>query len=105
MGYPSEVKADVNDRPVAAQLKRNYLWFEQLKPGDVASVRYELPLTSRDYVLGNDRYTATFKGDTAISVTPPGPYMPLYRRNRYSADTAPETEQLWHLPDREIASL
>jgi hypothetical protein len=100
----SEVTAYVNNSLSRFERKGGYLWLEKLRPGDVASVRYPLPIGSRTYVLGGDTYLANFKGDTVVNITPKGYFSPLYQRNQHLQSEAPVAEQLWHLPAKEITS-
>jgi hypothetical protein len=102
---PAEVNVTVNAKPAGFVNKAGYLWLEGLQAGDVASLRYDLPLHSRTYTVGTATYTADFKGNTIIRMTPRGAYGPLYQRDRYRASEAPETEQNWYLPPRELDSL
>jgi hypothetical protein len=92
----------VNDAPARYERSGAYVSLEGLCAGDVASVRHPLPLCSHTYVLGDDTFLVNFKGDTVLSITPTGQYVPLYQRDHYLQNDPPAAEQMWHLPDSEI---
>jgi hypothetical protein len=98
----SKVQVSVNGQPTQYEQQGAYARLPDLQPGDVVSVRYPLPVESRTYHLGDDVYGVTYKGDTAVSITPGGTFWPLYRRDHYLGLNPPQAEQLWHLPTREI---
>jgi hypothetical protein len=100
----SEVQVSVNDQPAQYERQGAYARLPQLQAGDVVSVRYPLPIESRTYRLGDDMGVATYKGATAVNITPGGTFWPLYRRDHYLGSEPPQAEQLWHLPAREITS-
>ncbi|MHB1295805.1 MAG: hypothetical protein ACYC4R_12510 [Anaerolineae bacterium] len=101
----SVVQVMVNEAPAQASWERSYVCIEGLQAGDVASVRYPLPLHTRTYTSGEDVYLAAYKGDTLTAITPRGRYAPLYQRDHYLLDVAPETEAFALQPGSEIASL
>jgi hypothetical protein len=98
----SEVQVSVNDQPAQYVQQGAYAGLPQLQAGDVASVRYPLPIESRTYHLGDDMYVVTYKGATLVNITPSGSFWPLYRRDYYLGPVPPQAKQLWHLPMREI---
>ena len=100
----AEVAATVDDNPARFERKGGYLWLYGLQPGDVARISYPLRAESRSYVLGDDTYQAGFKGDTVVNVSPSGYFSPLYQRDQYLSSEPHRSEQLWHLPAREIES-
>lgn len=101
----SEARVYVNESPVDFRYERGYVLLEGVEAGDVVSVRYDLPLWSCTYTLGENTYIADFKGDTVVAIAPEGRFAPLYQRKRYLENQAPSTKQLWHLPDKEIMSI
>jgi hypothetical protein len=103
---PAEMTAHRNGAPVCPEIKDGYAWLAGLRSGDLVGVRYALPLSSRTYpVPGVGSHTAQFKGDTVVAMMPRGAYAPLYQRERYLQDEAPECERPRWLPEREIESL
>ena len=103
---PAEVSACRNGAPVAVGTKGGYAWLEGLRAGDVAVLCHPLPQSSRAYpVPGVGVFTARFKGDTVVAMTPQGACAPLYQRARYLQSDAPEVERRWRMPEREIESL
>ncbi len=101
----NSIQALVNNKPVPLTIDNQYASFPALKPGDTASLTYDLPESSRTYILGPDTYQVAFKGDTALAISPQGRYGPLYQRRHYQSDTAPQTPRNWHLPSKEIDAI
>jgi hypothetical protein len=53
------------------------------RPGDTVTVTFPISeRTVRERIGGVD-YSYTLKGNTVVSVDPPGKYYPLYQRDRY----------------------
>ena len=104
-GMTTPLKVTVGGKPARFDVKEGYLWLEGLQPGDAVSVQFDLPLSSRVYRVREDEYKVDFKGNTVVGISPEGKYAPIYQRERYRSDGAPEAEQAWYLPVKEIEPL
>lgn len=61
-------------------IRNGYAWVEALQPGDVVSVMWPLEQRTMLYEMGGVRFTGHWRGDTLLSMSPPGQLNPLYRR-------------------------
>ena len=70
----------------------------EVKPGDLVKVRF--PIHERTVVerIGNRDYTFAIKGNTVVSVDPPGRLCPLYQREYYRSGKAK-----WHRVTRFVS--
>jgi hypothetical protein len=102
---PAEATVLRNGQPAPLACRSGYLWVDGLQGGDSVSLRYPLPVGSRQYTLGTETFTAEFKGNTVIRMSPEGAYGPIYQRERYRGSVAPEEERSWYLPPRELDPL
>jgi hypothetical protein len=87
---------------------RNFIWegryinLGPAKPGDKLTVRF--PISERTLTnqkIGNGVYTLVMKGNTVVSIDPPGKQCPMYARN-YRAAAAPERAVRRFLANEEI---
>jgi hypothetical protein len=82
----------VNDSVVEPAPAGRYVVFDKLKPGDQIRLQFPIRESSRTYTIAGKVYTATFRGSTALDITPhdasPSVY-PMYRREYFRSDTAP----------------
>lgn len=101
----SEVEVYVNGAPARAESRGQYLWLEGLQAGDTATIGYPAPLCMHSYVLGDSTYVANYRGDTIVSITPRGRFLPLYERDYYLSTQAPETNVAAVARVREIRSI
>jgi hypothetical protein len=122
---PDQIKAKSNKGEIKARVWGNYLELGDWQTGEKLEVSYPLPLHDEDVTIGNPgfkqyRYRVTWKGDTAVKMTPtsepvktgysdfdnkqvevyygaegPGP---LYQRDLMLKDTEPQPSPL-HMDD------
>jgi hypothetical protein len=74
------------------------------KPGDRMTLQF--PISERTIAnqqIGGRPYTLVMKGNTIVSVDPPGKQCPMYARNRYQAVAAPQTTVKRFLANDEIS--
>lgn len=58
-------------------------------PGEVLTVTFPIFIRRTTETIGNVRYTLEIKGNTVVSIDPPGKNGPLYQRSYYLASAAP----------------
>jgi hypothetical protein len=81
-----------------------YLNVGSAKPGDTLSVRFPISeRTLKNQKIGDEVYTLVMKGNTVVSVDPPGKQCPMYARSRYRAAAAPQRPVKRFLANEEIA--
>ena len=77
------VVCTVNGKSQPSGWEGRYVILGAAKPGDTFTVTFPLSeRTVRERIGGAD-YSYIFKGNTAVSVDPPGKYYGLYRRDQY----------------------
>jgi hypothetical protein len=85
---------DVRARTQAA--RRNFGWHGRYlnlggaRPGEVITVTFPIPQRQTTETIGNVSYKLRLKGNTVVSIDPPGQNGPLYEREYYLQDRAPE---------------
>lgn len=77
-----QVEVMVNQqRPRQEILRDGYAWLEALQSGDTVLVTWPLEERAETYPIQGRSYTGAWRGDTLLSLDPPGPLAPLYRRS------------------------
>jgi hypothetical protein len=104
----ADVKAVVNGRATRPGMSGARLIFQQLKPGDEIVLGFPVPLVTREYSIGGERYRLTFRGSTIVDISPrqdvPGMY-PSYVREHMKTTRAPMITLQRFAPHRELALL
>jgi hypothetical protein len=73
------------------------------KPGDTVTVTFPISeRIERNVRMGGVDYTLALKGNTVVSVDPPGKFYPLYERKKYLASRAPWRKVTRFIPEQEI---
>ncbi|MFN8005667.1 MAG: glycoside hydrolase family 127 protein [Terriglobia bacterium] len=84
-----EVSVLVNGQKSYSHWEGRYLHLGSMPPGKVISVTFPTPEKEVKETIGNVPYTLRLKGNTVVSIDPPGKNGPLYQRNYYLAQQAP----------------
>jgi hypothetical protein len=88
----TQVKVTVDGRPTT-----DWSWFgpyvtmRDPKADPLFSVSYPLRRISQDVTVAGKKYRITWRGDTVISIDPPGERDQLYQRSAMDTDTVPTT--------------
>lgn len=74
---PKDIQATASQGEVKARVWGNYLELGQRQAGEKLVVRYPIPVREESFRIGNPgfrqyHYTATWKGDTVVRMTPTG---------------------------------
>ncbi|MBN1918824.1 MAG: glycoside hydrolase family 127 protein [Verrucomicrobia bacterium] len=85
----AQIACDVNGHNREFTWSGNYIGVDNLKRGDVVTVRFPMVEIAVFHVIGNVYYKLTIKGNTVVDMDPPGQSYPLYQRDHYKADKAP----------------
>jgi len=76
-----------------------YLNLGSASPGEMLTVTFPISTRKTTETIGNVLYTLEFKGNTLISIDPPGKNGPLYERAYYRASAAPMRKIERFVPD------
>lgn len=79
-----------------------YLNLGAAKPGEMLTVTFPISTRRTTETIGNVLYTMEIKGNTVISIDPPGKNGPLYERDYYRAREAPMRKVERFVPDEPI---
>jgi hypothetical protein len=78
-----QVACEVNGRGNSATWHGRYIDIGNAKPGDTITVQFPLPGRKVKETIGDLDYTLEIRGNTVISIDPPGRNGPLYERTYY----------------------
>ena len=98
-----QVAFDVNGRSKPANWSGRYVNVGHAKAGDTITVRFPISDTKVKETIGNADYTLELRGNTVVSIDPPGRNGPLYQREYYRQPVkwkkverfVPENTLLW----------
>ncbi len=98
-----EITCKVNGSPRELYWEGRYVAAGHALPGD--RLAFNFPITERTVkeTIGNVPYTLIIKGNTVVSIDPPGEVGPLYRRAYYRADRALSRKVTRFVPEAAIA--
>ena len=98
----SEVICKVNETQRGLDWQGRYVSTGGAKSGEVVELSF--PITTRTVreTIGTRKYKLEIKGNTAISIDPPGSYAPIYQRTHYRSDGAPMRTMRRFVTDAEL---
>jgi hypothetical protein len=101
---PSEQEVAVTTKDGNRPFTREgrFLNLGSAKPGEIFTVTFPISTRRTTEVIGNVSYTLETKGNTVITIDPPGKNGPLYERAYFRADEAPMRKVERFVPDQEI---
>lgn len=79
-----------------------YLNLGSAHPGEVLIATFPISTRRTTEIIGDVPYTLNIKGNTVVSIDPPGKNGPLYERNHYLAAQAPMHKVERFIPDKPI---
>jgi len=88
-----EVRAYVEKKPVAVKWDRNDVVFDQVKSGRHLTVTYPLKIAELKETVGGldgTQYTEKWRGNTIVSISPPGKWIPMFERPELEAERVPQ---------------
>jgi len=83
------VRCLVNNRPVNTAWEGDYVSFPEIKAGETATVEYPMTHEFRTENLDGTEYRVEWKGQTVLSLDPPGRIAPLFQREHFRNTEAP----------------
>jgi hypothetical protein len=83
------VRCAIDGRAIEPVWEGDYLTFAEIEAGQTATVEYPLIGKSRTEVLDGLSYRVQWKGQTVLSIDPPGKVAPLFRREGFRTSEAP----------------
>jgi hypothetical protein len=93
-------KSQAGSRPITWEGR--YLNLGSANPGEMLTVTFPISIRKTTETIGNVFYNLEFKGNTLISIDPPGKNGPLYERAYYRADKAPMRKVERFVPDEPV---
>lgn len=100
----ASVRVQHNGAPATVPVREGYVSLPRAQPGDAVEVRFALDYSEEKFHLGYQSYRIRYRGDTVVSIEPPGKICPLYDRGWASQAAPPVAEP--PLPSaREIESI
>lgn len=88
-GNSPEVAASAHRGSISFHWEGRYLNLGSAAPGEMLTVTFPISQRRTRETIGNVPYTLDIKGNTVVSIDPPGANGPLYQRRRYLAAEAP----------------
>ncbi len=82
-GGSQEVSCAVNGRPRSLQWQGRYVEVGHAKPGDSITVKFPISERTVQETIGGVSYKLEIRGNTVLSIDPPGRNGPLYERTYY----------------------
>ena len=98
----SEVICKVSGAPRELSWEGRYVNVGATKPGESVDLAFPIKMRTVTETIGTSRYTLEIKGNTVISVDPPGSNCALYQRAHYKSTEAPLRKVQRFVPDDEI---
>jgi len=84
-----QITAEVDGKPAAFRWDSRYIDLGKIKKGKRVQIKFPISERMQKERIGGVDYTLLIKGNTVISIDPPGQYSPLYNRDSYRKITRP----------------
>ena len=85
----TDVTCEVNGEPVKIKWDGRYVDLGKGKQGDIFKVKFPIhERTVKEKIAGKE-YKLVIRGNTVVSINPPGKYCPFYQREYYSKNQMP----------------
>ena len=97
-----EVKAQANGKTRSFHWEGRYVNLGSAKSGETLTVTFPMPMRKTKATIGAVDYTLELKGNTVVSIDPPGQNGPLYQRSYFKADQAPTRTLVRFVPENPI---
>jgi hypothetical protein len=78
-----EVSCRIKDRPRSVKWQGRYVILGNAEPGDVVTVKFPIAERTIQETIGGVAYQLVIRGNTVITIDPPGLNGPLYARSYY----------------------
>jgi hypothetical protein len=98
----SDVACKVNGAPRNLNWDGRYLSVGPVKPADLIDITLPIATRKETEIIGTTRYTLEIRGNTVVSVDPPGRNGTLYQRAQYKSAAAPKRRVLRFVPENPI---
>ena len=93
-----QVLCEVNGKPWDFNWGGRYIHTGKINDGDTVTITFPISERTVKEKIGGVDYTMGIKGNTVVSIDPPGKYNPFYQRNHYRSDRAQ-----WRKVDRFVS--
>lgn len=98
-----EVICKVNETPRGLSWEGRYVNVGATKSGETVDLTFPITTRTVTETLGTVAYTLEIKGNTVVSVDPPGKNAAIYERAHYKSAEAPRRKIQRFVPDAEIS--
>jgi hypothetical protein len=85
---PGEASCEVDGKPRELTFKGRYALVGEVDKDQVATLNFPIPVQTHKVLIqgppaGEVEYTLVMRGNSVVSIDPPGEYMPYYQRGHY----------------------
>jgi len=98
-----DVTAQVDGNDVEVTLDGQYANLGAIKKGQKASVMFPITERTETITVHDEDYNLVIRGNTVVSIDPPGKYCPTYLRAHYRTGETLWTKVERFIPDNELA--
>jgi hypothetical protein len=102
--HSTAIGYELNGRRHRFEWEGRYLASGPFKPGDTVTLTF--PISERivsNVRIGGSNYTLILKGNTVVSVDPPGRFYPIYQRSQYRSNRVPWRKVMRFVSEEELA--
>jgi hypothetical protein len=85
----NQITAEVDGKPVAFNWNSRYIDLGKIEKGKLVQIKFPIGERMQKERIGGVDYTLLIKGNTVISIDPPGKHSPLYQREYYRKNYTP----------------
>ena len=82
-----DIQATVGDKALPLIWRERYVELGAVKKGQTVTLRFPIAERTVKEKMGDKEYTLIVRGNTVVSVDPPGKICPLFQRDYYRSDT------------------
>jgi hypothetical protein len=101
--HSPNVIATAGRRRILVRWEGRYLHLGSAATGELIAITFPIAESKASETIGNVAYSLEFKGNTAVSIDPPGENGPLYQRGQYRSSQAPMRQVERFIPEKLIS--
>ena len=80
------ITCKINKKLVPLKWQGRYIDIGEVKKGQIVDIMFPIVIRNIDTQINGKLYTLTVKGNTVLSIDPPGKVIPIYERDKYLSD-------------------
>jgi hypothetical protein len=97
-----QLSSTINGSPRELRWEGRYVNVGAANPGETIDLTFPIPTRTVQETLGTVRYTLEIKGNTVVSIDPPGKFGALYERANYKLPQAPFRKVQRFVPEEHL---